>query len=97
MFFEYCKFLFEIIFKIQSEIGNPNIENEETNKKRLTNRKYGHISEYLTSLFIEAKRMQGYKIKECPIVKTDFKLFNLPIIYRVKKTYMEKSFYLVKR
>ena len=97
MFFEYCKFLFEIIFKIQSEIGNPNIENDETNKKRLANRKYGHISEYLTSLFIEAKRMQEYKIKECPIVKTDFKLFNLPIIYRVKTNVYGKIFLFGKK
>ena len=33
---------------------------------------------------IEAKRKQGFKVLECPIVKMDYCIGNTPIIYRTR-------------
>ena len=84
LFFEYCETLFDIIFKVQKQFGNPNIENSESNTKKLTMRIFGYLSEFITSFFIEAKKMQGFKVLESPIIKTDYSFFGVPAIYRVR-------------
>ncbi|MBP3615963.1 MAG: DUF4422 domain-containing protein [Alphaproteobacteria bacterium] len=84
LFFEYCETMFDILFNLQKKIGNPNIENNEHNSKKLAVRVFGYAAEFITSFFIEAKRKQGFKVLECPIVKMDYCIGNTPIIYRTR-------------
>ncbi len=74
IFIQYCDFLFDILFKIERELG------EQT-------RLYGHISERLLDVFIEAN---AYSYEEADLIMTEKTDWPRKIFSFIKRKYSVK-------
>lgn len=65
LFFEYCEFLFDILFKIEGQV---NFENYTTNGKRTL----GYLAERVLSVFVWKKQEENYKILKLGVSEVEY-------------------------